>query len=69
MPLIFLFMVIAIILGLPQEDLEHFKRWSIAWVAPYAMTDDKDAAFVYAQEHVELKAYLVEKFAEKRNYQ
>jgi cytochrome P450 len=30
-------MVIAIILGLPQEDLEHFKRWSIAWVAPHAM--------------------------------
>ncbi|MEH6589628.1 MAG: cytochrome P450 [Halioglobus sp.] len=59
-------MVIAIILGLPQEDLEHFKRWSIAWVAPFAMSDDKDAAFKYAQEHVELKAYLVEKFAEKR---
>jgi cytochrome P450 len=59
-------MVIAIILGLPQEDLEHFKRWSIAWVAPYAMSDDEDAAFKYAQEHVELKAYLVEKFAEKR---
>jgi cytochrome P450 len=59
-------MVIAIILGLPQEDLEHFKRWSIAWVAPYAMSNDKEAAFKYAQEHVELKAYLVEKFAEKR---
>jgi cytochrome P450 len=59
-------MVIAIILGLPQEDLEDFKRWSIAWVAPYAMSDDEDAAFKYAQEHVELKAYLVEKFAEKR---
>lgn len=59
-------MVIAIILGLPQEDLEDFKRWSIAWVAPYAMSDDKDAAFSYAQEHVELKAYLVGKFSEKR---
>jgi cytochrome P450 len=59
-------MVIAIILGLPQEDLEHFKRWSIAWVAPFAMSDDADSAFKYAQEHVELKAYLVEKFAEKR---
>jgi cytochrome P450 len=59
-------MVIAIILGLPQEDLEHFKRWSIAWVAPYAMNDDEEAAFEYAQEHVELKAYLVEKFSEKR---
>jgi cytochrome P450 len=59
-------MVIAIILGLPQEDLEDFKRWSEAWVAPYAMQDDEQAAFNYAQEHVELKAYLVEKFAEKR---
>ena len=59
-------MVIAIILGLPQEDLEHFKRWSIAWVAPYAMSGDEDAALKYAREHVELKAYLVEKFAQKR---
>ena len=59
-------MVIAIILGLPQEDLEHFKRWSIAWVAPFAMSEDNEAAFNYAQEHVELKAYLVEKFAQKR---
>lgn len=59
-------MVIAILLGLPQEDLEHFKRWSIAWVAPYAMSDDREAAFQYAREHVELKAYLVDKFEEKR---
>lgn len=59
-------MVIAIILGLPQEDLEHFKRWSIAWVAPFAMSEDTEAAFNYALEHVELKDYLVEKFAQKR---
>ena len=59
-------MVIAIILGLPQEDLEDFKRWSIAWVAPYAMSNDEEAAYRYACEHVELKAYLVKKFAEKR---
>jgi len=59
-------MVIAIILGLPQEDLEDFKRWSIAWVAPFAMSDDKETAFKYAQQHVELKAYLVRKFAQKR---
>jgi cytochrome P450 len=59
-------MVIAIILGLPQEDLEDFKRWSIAWVAPFAMGNDRETAFRYAQEHVELKAYLVDKFEEKR---
>jgi cytochrome P450 len=59
-------LVIAILLGLPQEDLEHFKRWSIAWVAPYAMTNDPESAYRYAQEHVELKAYLVEKFEQKR---
>lgn len=59
-------MVIAIILGLPQEDLEHFKRWSIAWVQPFAMNNDDESAYNYALEHVELKAYLVEKFAEKR---
>lgn len=33
-------MVIAIILGLAHEDLEDFKRWSIAWVAPYAISGD-----------------------------
>lgn len=60
-------MVIADFLGLPQEDLEDFKRWSIAWVAPFAMHDDKAAAHQYAREHVELKEYLVEKFEEKRN--
>lgn len=59
-------MVIAIVLGLPQEDLEDFKRWSVAWVQPFAMTNDAETAYRYAQEHVELKAYLVEKFAEKR---
>ena len=59
-------MVIAIILGLPQEDLEHFKRWSVAWAAPYAMSNDSESAYRYAQEHVELKAYLVEKFEQKR---
>ena len=59
-------LVIAEILGLPTEDLEDFKRWSIAWVAPFAMIDDEELAIQYAREHLELKAYLVEKFAEKR---
>jgi len=59
-------MVIADFLGLPQQDLEDFKRWSIAWVAPFAMNNDSESAYRYALEHVELKAYLVEKFDEKR---
>lgn len=58
--------VIAIILGLPQKDIEHFKRWSIAWVAPYAMSGDADEAYGYAKEHVEFKEYLANKFQEKR---
>jgi len=61
-------MVIALMLGLPQEDLEDFKRWSIAWVAPYAMGNDERAAFNYAKEHVQLKHYLVGKFEEKRQH-
>lgn len=58
--------VIALMLGLPQEDLEDFKRWSIAWVAPFAMGNDEATAYNFAKEHVELKHYLVAKFAEKR---
>ncbi len=58
--------VIAQVLGLPQSDLEDFKRWSIAWVAPFAMHGDPELALNYAREHVELKAYLVDAFAQKR---
>ena len=58
--------VIAIILGLPLEDIRHFKRWSVAWVAPYNMSGDDDAAYAYAKEHIEFKDYLAQKFKEKR---
>ena len=60
-------MVIADILGLPQDDIIHFKRWSIAWVAPFMMSGDDEAAYNYAKEHVEFKEYLVGKFEEKRS--
>jgi len=57
-------MVITIVLGLPQEDLEDFKRWSIAWVAPYTISGD--AIVINAREENAVIALLYRKIHQRR---
>lgn len=59
-------MVIADFLGFPRMDLPNLKRWSAAWVAPFARGLTLEDEVKAVSEHIELQHYIYETMQEKR---
>jgi cytochrome P450 len=59
-------MVIADFLGFPRMDLPSLKRWSAAWVAPFARGLSLEQETKVVSEHIELQHYIFETMKEKR---
>ena len=59
-------MVIADFLGFPRMDLPSLKRWSAAWVAPFARGLTLEAEMKAVSEHIELQHYIFDQMKDKR---
>ena len=58
--------VITRMLGFPLEDMPILKRWSDAWVKPFALGLTKDEQLDVAKEGVAFQHYIHDKVQEKR---
>ena len=59
-------MVIADFLGFPRMDLPSLKRWSAAWVAPFARGLTLEEEMKAVSEHIELQHYIFDQMKDKR---
>jgi cytochrome P450 len=58
--------VITSLLGFPLEDIPSLKKWSEAWVLPFAVGLTEDQEVWVAEQGVEFGNYVLERLAEKR---